>query len=231
MLISEHALFLHVPKTGGRSVSDYLVNNLRGSIEESHGYKASLEEVRQFAFDDVAERASLFRGRRHEDMQEAIDVLAERGRQLSDFELVLAVVRNPYDLEVSHYEHLRKPSVIERRGLRSPSVQAAATGDFGHFVDHAPFFGCLPAQMERYYTLRGQVPGNLRLVRFESLADTLPALIAPFSLARAELPHINASERRPYADYLTPEIEQAIFEKYKYLFEFYPRESPNSSRR
>lgn len=224
MLISKHLLFLHVPKTGGRSVSAYLVNNLRGPMEESLGYKARLDEVRQFAFDDVADRTSVFRGRRHEDMQEAVDVLAQRGRRLSDFQVVLAVVRNPYDLEVSHYEHLRKPSVIERRGQRSPSVRAAATGDFGHFVHHAPFFGCLPAHMERYYTVGEEAPQNLHLIRFESLAETIPTLIAPFSLARSDLPHINASNRRPYVDYLTPEIEQAIFDKYRYLFEFYPRE-------
>lgn len=224
MLISDHVLFLHVPKTGGRSVSDYLVNNLMGPIEESLGYKAALDG-RRFAFDDVAARATVFRGRRHEDVQQAIEVLAARGRRLSDFDLILAVVRNPYDLEVSHYEHLRKPSVIERRGAQAPPVQAAATGDFGHFVTHAPFFGCLPAQMERFYTYEGAVPDNMRLVRFESFAEEIRSLVGPYSYDRSPFPHINASEgRRPYADYLTPEIEEAIYEKYRYLFELYPRE-------
>ena len=225
MLISDDVLFIHVPKTGGLSVSDYLVNNLRGPVEESLGFKAPAVDRRQFAFDDVADRVTVFRGRRHEDLRQAVDILAARGRALSDFALVLAVIRNPYDLEVSHYEHLRKPEVIQRRGRRSVPVQAAATGDFGHFVEHAPFFGCLPAKMERYYTLDGKVPANLHLVRFETFVETIPALVAPFSLDRWAFPHLNASERRrPYAAYLTPAIEQGIYEKYRFLFEHYPRE-------
>jgi hypothetical protein len=224
MLISDHVLFLHVPKTGGLSVSQYLVNNLAGPMAESLGLKADLDRERRFAFADVSDRVSAFRGRRHEDLREAVEVLASRGRTLSDFEVIVAVVRNPYDLEVSHYEHLRKPRVIARRGEASASVRAATTGDFAHFVEHAPFFGSLPADMERWYALDGSMPPNLRVVRFEHLPTEIPELVAPFSLDRWPFPHINASdERRPWADYLTPDIERAIYEKYRYLFDFYPR--------
>lgn len=224
MLISDDVVFLHVPKTGGRSISEYLVNNLRGPMALSLGYKAATTAVRPYAFDDVASRVEIFRGRRHEDMAEAAAILHERGRELPEVPLVVAMIRNPYDLEVSHFEHLRKASVVARRGPESPPVRAAATGDFGHFVRHAPFFGCLPAEMERYYQHDGQVPPNLRIVRFETMATDLPEAIAPFSLDRWPIPHVNASEgRRPYLDYLTPEIEQAIYDKYRYLFDFYPR--------
>ena len=43
--------------------------------------------------------------------------------------------------------------MVERRGAASPPVRAAATGDFGHFVEHAPYFGSLPACIERWYEL------------------------------------------------------------------------------
>jgi hypothetical protein len=224
MLISDRVLFLHVPKTGGLSVSDYLVHNLAGPIEESLGAKVDPHAERQFPFADLPGRVRVFPGRRHEDLRQATDVLAERGRSLADFDVVLAVVRNPYDLEVSHFEHLRKPSVIERRGEDAPPVRAATSGDFGYFVEHAPFYGCLPARMERYYTLDGEVPVNLRLVRFEQLSEAVREAVAPYSLDRWPFPHVNASIRRPYRDYLTPAIEQAIYDKYRYLFEHYPRE-------
>jgi hypothetical protein len=224
MLISDRVLFLHVPKTGGLSVSEYLVNNLTGPIEESLGPMVDPHAARSFPFDDIASRVRVFRGRRHEELSQAVAVLTERGRTLSDFEVVLAVIRNPYDLEVSHFEHLRKPSVVERRGVDAPPVRAAATGDFAHFVGHAPFFGRLPAEMERWYLLDGQPPPNLRLIRFEHLREEIEEAVAPHSLSRWPFPHVNASTRRPYRDYLTPAIEQAIFDKYRYLFEHYPRE-------
>jgi len=226
MLISEDVLFLHVPKTGGLSVTDYLLNDLKGAMTFSRGFKANPDKVKTYAFEDVAGRVTTFHGRRHEDMAEAAAVLAGLGRALSDFKLVFAVIRNPYDLEVSHYEHLRKQRVIRRRGENSRPVRAAATGDFGHFVRNAPFFGNLPPRIERYYTLDGSVPPNMQLVRFETMQQVVPDIIAPHAFGRSAFPHFNVStKRRPYRDYLTPEIEAAIYEKYRFLFDYYPRET------
>lgn len=226
MLISDDVLFLHVPKTGGLSITDFLLNNLKGSLAFSRGLNADPSKVKRYGFDDVAERVTTFRGRRHETMKQAIEILEAQGRTLSDFKCIIAVIRNPYDLEVSHYEHMRKPHVVKRRGAHAQPVKAAAGGDFGHFVAHAPFFGNLPPQIEQYYTLKGQTPENLHKVRFETMTETIPDLIAPFSHNRWPFPHFNVSkDRRPYRDYLTPEIEAAIFEKYRFLFDYYPRET------
>ena len=226
MLISDDVLFLHVPKTGGLSVTSYLIENLKGPISLSRGLKARPRKTADWPYADIAARLSEFRGGRHESLRRAAKVLAGQGRQLSDFKLILAVIRNPYDLEVSHYEHQRKPKVVKRRGDRTEAVAAAATGDFTHFAKVAPYYGKLPARIERYYTLKGETPANMQLVRFEALSDSVPGLVAPFSFNRGAFPHHNVSSgRRPYRDYLTPEAEAAIYEKYRFLFDFYPRET------
>src|SRR5204862_3166773 len=47
-------------------------------------------------------------GTRHENLVQAAQVLAPLGRKLGDFEIVLALIRNPYDLEVSRFRYLRR---------------------------------------------------------------------------------------------------------------------------
>ncbi len=226
MLISDHVLFLHVPKTGGLSVTRYLIENLKGPIALSRGLKAKPRRNADWPYDDIAPRLSEFRGGRHEPLRRAAKVLAGQGRQLSDFKLILAVIRNPYDLEVSHYEHQRKPKIVKRRGESDAAVAAAATGDFAHFARVAPYYGNLPARIERYYTIKGETPANMQLVRFEALSCTVPDLLAPYSFNRGAFPHHNVSSGRgPYRDYLTPEAEAAIYDKYRFLFDFYPRET------
>lgn len=231
MLVTKDLLFIHVPKTGGISATGFLLNNLPGELH-LFGPESSYEHIRSLIrFDDVHDRLRFVRGKLHETLQEAAGVLAGMGRELQELPAIVAAVRNPYDLEVSHFLHLQKPKVIARRGDTSPACRLAVAGDFETFAEEAPFYGKNPSQIERFYTIEGAMPENLQLIRFESLPEDWERAVAPFSLKRFSLEHRNLSKgRQPYHEYLTARAGKAIYDKYRFLFDFYPPETFDQPR-
>ena len=156
-------------------------------------------------------------------MQEAADILAEHGRAIEEFRLILAVVRNPYDLQVSHFEHKRKAHVLKRHHSDDPVARLARSNDFAAFVKNAPFYRA--SRIESYYQLKERNLPALRIVRFEQMAKDLRDALSSIGVENGfELPHRNKTVgRRDWRDYLTPETEAAIHGKFGFLFDFYPR--------
>ncbi len=208
MLISDHVLFLHPPKTAGISITEFLLKNLPGQkiLTVPNGHANS-------------NRVQVVRGIRHETLPEAVDRLSEFGRSLSDFDVVLAVIRNPYDLEVSRYHYLRKSDPADAGLLQ----QLALTGDFDRFARQAPYPFLYPRSIEQWYTLDGRVPSNVRLARFENLQSDLSDALRPYCSMRRRLPHLNASGRGAWPPYITRENEPYLYSKYQWLFRFYDR--------
>src|SRR5689334_16152891 len=190
MLFNEEVLFIHVPKMAGMSITTYLINDLPGVITIALPEMAFDHARRSARFADVRDRLWLIRGSRHEDLARAERVLSRHGRRLEDFRLILASMRNPYDLEVSYYCHLRKESVRKRRKRAVSELALARAGDFEAFARTAPYFGHLPSGIERYYTLRGKTPDNLQILRLEEIGRDIP-ILAPYTLGRFPVPHIN----------------------------------------
>ena len=223
MLFNDDVLFLHVPKTGGMSVTSFLINNLPGRIHISVPRPAFEHTAGLSAFPDVNERLTLIPGIRHEDLRQTQKILGKHGRRLSDFQLLVSTIRNPYDLEVSYYFHLRKEAARKNGTNLRPALELAISGDFEAFVRNAPYYGHLPSRIERYYLIDGAMPPNMRTMRFENLEQEL-GIFAPFSLNRWELPHRNrTSGRPPWPDVVNQKCEHEIHQKYGFLFEFYPR--------
>src|SRR5919201_3753697 len=99
MIFSDRLLFLHVPKAGGTSITHYLMRILPPPVYYSLPGDHDA---------DVPAGVTRFHGMAHESLEEARVVLAERRRRLDGFSVVLACVRNPYELEVSRYAFLRR---------------------------------------------------------------------------------------------------------------------------
>ncbi|HEY6578008.1 MAG TPA: sulfotransferase domain-containing protein [Rhizomicrobium sp.] len=240
MLFNDRLLFLHVPKTGGTSVTSYLIRNLRGgvTITEPRDRLPAPDRVStlarmKFGVRRLRRQLALLRrpkvrrlaGTRHETLTEASETLARLGRRLEDFETIVAVIRNPYDLEVSRFHFFRRGHLGVAGLAQEYAEELALAGDFAAFARKAAYHGRLPGRIEDWFEIDGRMPANLRIIRFEKLETDLHCALASLCTA-APLPRLNASAHAPYKEYIAPAIEEAIYRKYRWLFDrgFYPRE-------
>jgi hypothetical protein len=205
MIFCKKLLFLHVPKTGGISVSNVLLDVLPAPVYYSapsgqHG---------------APRNGVIFvHGTRHETLEDAEEAIAAYGWRLDQFPVILACLRNPYELEVSRYAYLRKSHPWDR-GL---SQELALSGDFERFaVDSPPH---AHRQLEAYFVLRGSIPANLRIARLERISTELPAVLRSVGVnANIKIPRTNRSRHRHYSRYYTPLAEEAVYRKYRWAFE------------
>jgi hypothetical protein len=218
MLFSDEVLFLHVPKAGGSSITRYLLNELRGPLTLCVPENAFEHARGTVEYEDVNERLTLIVGKRHETLPEAIEVLESQGRHLADFVLVLAVARNPYELERSHFLHLQNPYMQRRRRPDDPAVLLARAGDFERFCKEALFMGGV--DVGDYFLLDGREPPNMRVVRFERLEEEVPRLVSPFGIGRMNIPHVNRTPRESRPS-LTPRVKRLIEVRHPYLAHMY----------
>ncbi|MGH6877774.1 MAG: sulfotransferase domain-containing protein [Rhizomicrobium sp.] len=242
MLFNDRLLFLHVPKTGGTSVTSWLIGNLRGSVTVTEppdrlpaSDRISAMARMKFGVRRLRRQLSLswrpqvrrLAGMRHETLGEASETLARLGRRLEDFEAIVAVIRNPYDLEVSRFHFFGRGHLGVKGLAHEYAEELALAGDFAAFARKAAYHGRLPGRIEDWFEIDGRMPANLRILRFENLEADLRRVLAPLCPDASPLPRLNASAHAPYKDYITLEIEKAIYEKYRWPFDrgFYDRES------
>ncbi len=215
MIFTKDLLFLHVPKTGGMSASTYLLEILPPPVYYT---RPELDEA-------FARRQGIVQmlGGRHESLPEAADLLPRYGFSLSDFKLILAVLRNPYDLEVSRYHYLRAGHPWDY----GPNQRLALTRDFTAFaVNSSVGDRNAPRALEHYFHSHGEIPSNLKIARFESLETDVKDALASIGIeSDAEFPWKNRSRHDEYLSYYTKEAEEAIYQKYKWVFDagFYER--------
>lgn len=215
---SHNFIFVHVPKTAGTAMTDAL---------EPFGYSPRRtiwrSIVRRLPVVEPPERVYL---RKHE-------TAAWARRKLSagvfDSFFRFAVIRNPYDHAVSHYEFMKQ--------FRIPKVAAkVAAMSFAEYLRYRKkppfwndtFFARLPDQSHFLVDGDGRslVP---RLLRYEALADEFAAVVAELGLGKVALPRVNEtlsrSDRRPWASYYDGESKALVDELYARDFALfgYPR--------
>lgn len=206
MLINDDFVFLHFPKTAGKSLTKYMIgawsDPIRGYVSKNQGSELT---------DVMRPGVTLEVTGGHEDMRKAAAALRDQGRRIHDMKAVFVCIRNPYDLAVSTYFFMREtyPFNLENRRFL-----AASEKSFEEFwlsdVDNMP---------QRWLMLNGKVLPNRRIIRYEHLREDLEALSKEFGFRDSALPHLNIGNREHYSVYMTPRAEAAIFEKYRYLFE------------
>ncbi len=207
MLISysHRFLFVHIAKTGGTSIRAALRPYRWGGLYTPPLWMASV--VSQ------ATRPKHVLGikfPRHAKAVAAKEMLpGEFYRSLFKF----AVVRNPWDLQVSSYHHLKRerPDVV------------AETPDFGSFLRHKldparPYSYLLDISQERQWEYVCDLDGSLivdYIARYETLAEDFHTACERIGIAAPALPHERrATDRMGYRDYYDDGMRALVAEHY-----------------
>jgi hypothetical protein len=214
MLWTDDFLFLHFPKTAGKSLTWALARTL----DRPMTCVISKGQVRELADCDQA-GLIIIEGWAHENMRDARKRLVQYNKTLESFKAIILGIRNPYDLMVSNYFFMRKTYQHNRE---RPNFRIAMDNDFEGYAVKVVF-----EPIENWMTINGSRPENLRIIRFEHLQEDFDTLSNEFGFSTIKIPHINSSEHDHYLSYLTPRAEKVIYNKMRYLFAegFYERES------
>jgi len=217
MLYNARVLFLHYPKTAGKSASVYLCHNLerpiRGTVSPAQHGEIGLGPEDGVHLETGGGHGTLRRARR--EMEEA-------GYPFDALEEIVVVARNPYDLAVSKYHFLRAsyestPSVRDR-----PNFEIAhRAGNLAEFCRQVrvPDFSL-------YVAIDGAVPRGLRILHYESLTRDFAALLDRLGLPETKpMPHLNASSHGDYRALIDRETKRIIDERFAPIFDLagYPR--------
>jgi hypothetical protein len=217
VILGRDVLFVHVPKTGGMAVTRFLLAALPRPVWYTH-------PDRDPALDDGVIQ---FEGIRHETLAEAHAVAARLGIDVARLPLVVGVLRNPYALEVSRFAYLQKGHPWDAGG----NQDLALAGDFTAFATQSTDHGGSERPIEAYFEIDGRIPGNMRILRQESLHQELPAVLRDAGIAvpaSVALAAENESRHGPWLDYYTRAAAEAVNERYRWVFDhgFYERLDP-----
>jgi hypothetical protein len=216
MIFCKQLLFVHVPKTGGMSVTKYLLGVLPPPVYYTH---PDCKEAYE------ADGIHHIPGLRHESMNEAKALLAKYGFDISEIPLILAGLRNPYSLEVSRYAYLRTGHPWDE----GPNQDLALTADFTTFARESYDHMAGRTKLEDYFLLGGAFPSSLQVVQSENLSEEVEAALRKVDITTsAEFPWVNRSIHEDFLSYYTKEAEEAVYQRYRWIFDqgFYERLNP-----
>lgn len=187
MIISpEHGfIFVHVPKTAGSSVAKALA-----PLERPLPRTLWRSIRRRLPLRDKVDTIYL---RKHDPASRAI---ARLGRETFESYNSFAVVRNPFDHAVSHYEFMKQfriPAIAEK-------VAAMPFADYLEYRMKKPFwndtfFARLPNQSYFLTDTSGALVVD-HIVRFETIDQDFPKTMQALGLGHIELPYINKTISR-----------------------------------
>jgi hypothetical protein len=221
MVFNDELVFIHIGKTGGLSCAKYLLHSLQSPIYNCH--VDAKKESLQITDRNVIPVTSV---NRHCTLRSATQLIERlSNRPVAQKKKILAVIRNPFDLEYSFYRHLRKPRVIKRRALSAPALVELAKGNFKEFVRKSDYHRA-GLKQEDYFLIDGKVPDNVEIIRHENLKVSFLAAVAPYVDAGVEFPHINQTNAHEDSQpILDDELREIIYRKHQYIIDnFYSSE-------
>ncbi len=207
MIFCDQLLFLHVPKTGGMSVTKYLLKVLPRPV-----YYTSLESDPEF----TEPGAIYLPGIRHENLADAREIVAQYGYALEKFPVILAVLRNPYDIEVSRFSYLQKGHSWDR----GHNQELALFEDFETFARESHDHSGTQRPLDSFFLIEGHTPKNLHVIFTEDLDAGFDSVLRHIGIEKKEpLLRENTSEREGLEKYYTAAAEEAVYQRYRWAFD------------
>lgn len=178
MICTDEAAFIHVPKTGGMSVTRFLINALDGPVVLFAAGKVDGHIKQLAATPEAAAKMRLVKGRRHARCHTAAEEIRGAGLKLPP--LAFSIVREPVSLMVSYYKYMQSPKVWRQRGMEPDKLigapKLAMELPFAEFVAKADFYGLTDIQIDEYY--QPAEFARLDVVALDHLGEYLTARFA-----------------------------------------------------
>lgn len=215
MLYTTDYLFLHYPKTAGKTLSRAFLASWEKPIKGliSKGQLKELEDL-------ITDKVDLQLGRGHENLITAEKIMRDDGISVEDLKAIFVCIRNPYDLAVSTYFFMRE---THHNNKDKENFQLAARVSLEDFWLNAK----IAAKPQQWFRHPEKSLHNIELIKFENLAAEMQRIGTKYGFRVDALDHLNASKRGHYREYMTSKVEPVIYNKFNFLFEIggYPRES------
>lgn len=216
MIYFDRNLFIHTPKVGGMSATNWLLNNVDGEIclfipgsGVDHLSKLDL-------YPDVAARLVFYPGNRHETVDEGLKLLAEN--DLLKPKRIFSFIRPPHKMMASYYFHLLKPAVRGRGRSRNANLLAKCL-TIEEFSMLAAFFNRRTEDIGNFFEC-ADPEIQMDTVPLQFMRDYLYRTFADFkNFGRLSLEKRNTSDNSIYT--ANNDINVAIDNRFRNLIRIY----------
>ena len=212
MIISHRLkyVYVHLPKTGGTSIKNVLLENDIFSFDERGSPNRSTSISEKYPCDKMCK---LFY---HASIKEVNDYLIESDKNPDEY-FKFAFIRNPWDMIVSNFEYYKQvmsklPYIDEVESRKITAAQKC----FKDFVNLIP----LDWTNDRIF-INGIV-GVDYLAKFENIQQESQFIfktILGTNYKPVPVPHMNATIRKPYQEYYDNELKQLVQNKFEAIIQ------------
>lgn len=205
MISTRHKfIFIHIPKTGGNSIQNILVNYSEDTLR-NHENGETFENIQRNYLNDfeVESNSEQISGKHKRFIKYQNNWNSSFG-EFSDF-FKFSVVRNPWDRCISLYFYSKTKNVFDKDKFISLvlSNKPSALPQYNYLVNN-----------------EGEV--NLDyIIKFESLQECFNIACDNIGIPKAKLPHVNKSKHKHYTEYYDDETRKIVAEKFAKDIEYF----------
>ncbi len=222
MIHTDDFAFIHFMKTGGMSLTRYLVNVADGPVHAFSEPKSHPQTHAMATAPDSAAKLTCLSGPRHANVARAVDLIHENGLTMPPWAFVM--IRHPVDLMLSLYKHLQKPHVWTHRGMTRDTlrgqVKVAMENDFADFARQSRFYALDDDGAAAFFDPSGF--DRLDVVPLQRINEYLALRFGQCrNFADVSLSHQNQSHGGQRPDDIDPDTRAHICKTYPQLLATY----------
>jgi len=195
VLFNRDLMFIHIPKAAGTSIREYFKRALPKPVIIYHEIVGTENP--------------------HINLPDALQFVLDQGYDPAGFKFFLAVFRNPYAVDVSMYHYMRN---TPGNWPKTSDRHLALHSSFDEYLRKSTYW----PSFEYYIYLNGRIPDNMIILRVEDdLEQDMRSIVEEIGGNReVEFPHINIQHYGHYVEYYTPELEEIVYNKYRWVFDY-----------
>lgn len=201
-------IFIHIPKTGGTSIEATICprgNELYG-FEDQHGnYIKNFNGVKMLTDNKTLKLTCLQHLSAHQIKNRY------NSNIWSDY-YKFTVVRNPWDLIVSHYSYIIQTNRLDILKRHDLNINCSFN-DFVQKVNH-------PLQINYITDTAGELMVD-HIYRFEDIQQSFDNICDKIGIPRQKLIHKNKSKHKHYTEYYDDVTREIVAQKYVRDIEFF----------